>query len=387
MRIRTYFLCCMAAITAVAVTATASSLVSATGDYDRALRLRDEVTVFGRLLLIPEKIVDERVVVSDIILGHVDYGDSQRAKVASTRSESDQALAAALDAASRQPGGGKRSDVITATIPAVRDWRATADDLLTRPGDIRDPAAFGAISSSMAAILAKFDAVFDNGDHAAMQTDAIVSELVALAQMGWTLRSSSSRRAVPLLTALATAKPLSAQALEGLAAADVAVDKDWAAIDGFARQIDSEDMRQKIAASKNGYKAFEETYRATVRAGRAGNAYPISATEFGAAFVHSFKWFLQVRDDALARAHSVSEARVDAARSQLLFSGMELLASVAIALGTTVLLTRRVVSPIGRLTNVVEQIAVKNFGVTVPDGTRRDEIGRMSHAIEELRGN
>ncbi|MDI3306200.1 MAG: methyl-accepting chemotaxis protein [Acetobacteraceae bacterium] len=86
--------------------------------------------------------------------------------------------------------------------------------------------------------------------------------------------------------------------------------------------------------------------------------------------------------DAAARA-AESAAASASVRSAVLWIG----AALALVLGFAGWLTARAISvPLRRLVETIRCIAGGDASVTVPDQDRRDEIGRIAQALEELRG-
>jgi methyl-accepting chemotaxis protein len=60
---------------------------------------------------------------------------------------------------------------------------------------------------------------------------------------------------------------------------------------------------------------------------------------------------------------------------------------VLVAIATLLVVTNRVLRPIGRLTRAMQRIAADELDIEVPGIKRRDEIGAMAHAVEVFREN
>jgi methyl-accepting chemotaxis protein len=96
---------------------------------------------------------------------------------------------------------------------------------------------------------------------------------------------------------------------------------------------------------------------------------------------------LLVRDAALAEALDMIEvSRSTAFRNLLLAIGLFVLVGGTVA-GAAVVFTRRVVSPLGRLTATIARLAQREHKIAVPERNRRDEIGQMAQALDVLREN
>lgn len=88
--------------------------------------------------------------------------------------------------------------------------------------------------------------------------------------------------------------------------------------------------------------------------------------------------------NAYAAARAADSAAASASvRSAVLWIG----GAVALVLAFTGWLTARAIgAPLRRLVETIRSIAAGDASVTVPDQDRRDEIGRIAQALEELRG-
>jgi HAMP domain-containing protein len=60
---------------------------------------------------------------------------------------------------------------------------------------------------------------------------------------------------------------------------------------------------------------------------------------------------------------------------------------VLVAIATLLVVTNRVLRPIGRITRAMKRIANDELEIEVPGTKRRDEIGAMAHAVEVFREN
>ena len=386
MRVRTFFQCCMAAVATVGIIATGLLLISALDDFDLARRIRVEVNVVGRLLLIPEKIGAERIVLGDIVLNHVPYSDKERQASATARAAVDRSVAESLAAiGDARPGSQQQTEVVRKAVALMQDWRARADKVLEQDAAVRGPESFTPLSDGLNTTLDSFEAVVDAGDTQAVQGDAQTAELLALSRMGWTLRSSAYRKSGQLLSAMGGARPISQAGLVAIAAAEAMIAKDWANINGLVKAIGLPDLQSQVAHARAGFATYEAAYREQVEAGGKTGVYSVTTAAFGAEGARAARAALSVRDAGLASLNAIADQRIRSASYRLAACGVAMALAVAIAAVAVLLLTRRVVSPIVEMTKVLERIVSHDYAVTVPSQGRRDEIGQMAGAIEVLR--
>ena len=86
----------------------------------------------------------------------------------------------------------------------------------------------------------------------------------------------------------------------------------------------------------------------------------------------------------LLEARESLEASV---RQQALIQGASAVALLILMIGTLVLIDVQMVKPLVAMTEITSEMAEGHLSVTVPGIGRRDEIGRMAHAVEVFREN
>lgn len=106
--------------------------------------------------------------------------------------------------------------------------------------------------------------------------------------------------------------------------------------------------------------------------------------------LHSFAihWLATLqapRDAVLAAARRTAVAQRDQAMIQLSLAAAAVLLAVGIALGAGLLLWRRVILALGRLTDTLGRLTAGELDTVVPDRARGDEIGAIAQAVETLR--
>ncbi|MDR3514339.1 MAG: HAMP domain-containing methyl-accepting chemotaxis protein [Azospirillaceae bacterium] len=94
-----------------------------------------------------------------------------------------------------------------------------------------------------------------------------------------------------------------------------------------------------------------------------------------------------LRDAALERAHGLNDAAVHNAKIRVAIACAILLAICLVSAGATVLLSRRVIRRLTRLTEIMGRLANHELSVEIPSQTGADEIGAMAQAMHVLRDN
>ncbi len=363
-------------------------LNEAMSSFQLAGRVQAAVEVAGLLLAVPEKLAAERVVTVDRLLEENVADAAARAKVAAARQDADATMAQATDLITtmRYPGAAEQLKILAQVRSDVQSWRGKADAMMGLPKAQRDPGFFGAYVGSTVGSLAALDQALDRGDISAAQQDGMMMDLVELARRGWQVRSLVAARTGPLIVTMNTGTPIPPPLLERLLGTDSALAETWRTIDSIARRLsDIEGLGAKLSEARSRFDPTDANYRSVVEAGRHGGVYPMQPMEFGGAAVRGGVAALTLRDAALAFARERTATNRHAAAFGVAAAGFSLaLIMLAVAL-VLMLLSRRIVSPMVAMTDLIGQIARHDYSVVIPGQSRSDEIGRMAMAIEALR--
>ncbi|MBL6455369.1 HAMP domain-containing protein [Belnapia sp. T6] len=388
MRIGTLFGAAMAAIAAVGI-AVGGSL--AFGEWQRGAAARQAVRLTeasASLLRLVETLTIERGNYTIRLAVPAAADEATLARLQTIQRNTDAALAAAVTALAADRTGSLVShragiQALGGELEALRGpvMAAVRQPLAERAGSItaRPPQA-------ITAMLGKVTAALDAGHRHMAATAQELDGLLRIARSAWDLREAASRRIVPLSTAISSGRALTPADLEAIATAAGALEGGWRTIRDMVGIAAT--PRLTDAAAEVQRRFFEDAdakFRAMIAAGRTGSAYPMSQAEFTAFATPSMQELLRVRDAALAEV--VDRAGEAAAQAEHWFAAISL-AVFGFALmlgGLTLLLARRVVTPMVALTGTVQALARGELEVEVPHQARQDEIGQMAAALEVLR--
>ena len=161
----------------------------------------------------------------------------------------------------------------------------------------------------------------------------------------------------------------------------------WTAIQRNALMLPPDPaLARALAATQRGFFTIGEP-------GFRGTVALVRTNDRGAETVdrrHSFamRWLATLqapRDAALAAGRRAALAQRDRADVGLRLAMVAVLVAILLALGAGVLLWRRVIAALGRLTATLGQLAAGALDTPVPDRHRLDEIGAIAQAVETLR--
>jgi methyl-accepting chemotaxis protein len=117
-------------------------------------------------------------------------------------------------------------------------------------------------------------------------------------------------------------------------------------------------------------------------AARSDGKYTLTVDELSAAILPAVLRFLAVRDAAIAEALDRARAGRDEAMLMLALTCAAVLALLGVVAGVTYMLRRRVIAPLGTITEAVSELAAGRQDVTIPAIDRTDEIGTMAKSLQ-----
>jgi methyl-accepting chemotaxis protein len=141
-----------------------------------------------------------------------------------------------------------------------------------------------------------------------------------------------------------------------------------------------------VTADWNDWKSTAATIRKTVLAGFGSAAIAGYGAEQGKADVLGTA-IAAMAADRLGDAQAASDAAAAAMRRAELTTGISVAVVVLAVIAVGMLLFRRVLRPLGRVTAAMRRIAGGELELDVPGLARRDELGEMARAVEIFRAN
>ena len=214
--------------------------------------------------------------------------------------------------------------------------------------------------------------------------DASLTALLNVARTSQDLRISAGGRAATVSLAISTRRPLTAAEISSMDRAQGRVDLDRERIEAGVDQIGSPPRLAK--AMNDAIEAYfgkaAPWLEKEMAAGRNDGKYAIGSDQLASTIVPAVQAFFAVRDAALAEAGERAGAARDAALTMLALAGLAVMALLGVLAGVTVMLRRRVITPLATLTGVVGDLAAGRHDVTIPTVERADEIGAMAGSLQ-----
>jgi methyl-accepting chemotaxis protein len=281
------------------------------------------------------------------------------------------AAEAGFDAARRAvmvlDDGGAIAEHLDRAARRLKEITTAADRAMSVPLAARDSTATKGFLPGVAEVLGSIEPVMNRLEAKVVNADSSLAALLSLARTAQDLRVSAGNRAATLSPALSARRPLTAAELSLMDRMQGRVEADRERIEAG---IDMLGSPSRIAAA---LKAATESYfgQAAVAvdkelpAARSDGKYGATAEELAKVIVPAIQMFYGVRDAALAEAAE----RASAARGGAL----------------AMMLRRRVVTPLGRIADVIGALAAGQHEVEVPATGRNDEIGQVAGSLQHFK--
>ena len=276
---------------------------------------------------------------------------------------------------------------LDSTAAKADQYRAMADQALVLPRDRRDETL---LKTFIPTITASVDAslnVWFSALYRAAATDPALERLATVKEIGWRMRDFAGRERSSVSQAIASGQPFSAATLAASAGFRARVEVLWQQLENLTSEPGTfPAIRNAMAAAKEQYfGAFLKLNDDLRKLDEDGGKYGITASDYVTKTSPQIDTLLKV----MYAAGEASEAHTAAAASEAV-TGLAVTAGFAIlglvvAIGSVVMVIRRVVRPLTAMTLAMTRLADNQTSIEIPGVGRADEIGEMADAVEVFR--
>ena len=380
MRLRTAFLICFAAASLPALGWSAWTAVRAWSAWTDAAAVVRAAEAMGHALHLVEALSVERGALQERALSD-DSGVEDLQEI-STRND------ALLDRSQRgMRAAGLPDEAVAQAREGLASARAQVARAVEKPLAQRDP---GLVPAMMAQLYERLDAVEASvaaAEGTATRASASVGALVAVGSLAVEMRGAAGRRSSHL-SGWVGGRALSPRQVDEAMHLTGQIEHAWKRLRRQVVMVGSPPrLVAAVAATEEGFfRRAEPRYRELVAVARAGRAPPLALPDWRRWTVAALPGTLAARDAAIAEAVAHGEALAAGARARLWVAAAATAAALGSAAVALVVLLRRLVLPVQRLTATVTRLAGGDVAaVEVPERGRRDEIGAMAAAVEVFR--
>jgi HAMP domain-containing protein len=378
MSLKTVFLLCFAVASLPTVGWSAWTAINAQSEWANATAAVRKAQAMGDALQLIEALSLERGVLQERALSD----GSVTADPAAMAAAND----ALLDRAQRSLRLAELpDDAVTQSRDILVRLRRQVAEAVVHPVTERDPGLAPEILAQLYERLGAVQGAVARAEREAAQADARVGALVAIGTLSVEIRAAAGWRSSSL-TGWLGGRVLTPGQLDEAMYMTGQVQHAW---DRLQRQVlivgDPPRLAAAIAATRDGFfRLAEPRYREYLSIARAGGSRPEPLAKWRRWTVEAIGGTLIARDAAIVEALDYGTALAFQAKLHLAAAVASTLGLFALAAGALLVLMRRLVLPMQRLTAAVTRLAGGDVVAVIPERGRHDEIGAIAAALAHL---
>jgi methyl-accepting chemotaxis protein len=384
MRIGRLFAVSMLSVTVLAVILGAGVLVPQYRTFAGKSEAIKTVEAYGAVLAVGQQVAGYRAPYVGPLFQEAAATPAQMEIAAKAVQAADAAFAKARTVVGALSDGAAIVQGLNQAAAKLAEVRTASDRAMGLPMSGRDPAAIKSFLPGIAAVVGILEPLLNRLENQVATADASLTALLNVARTSQDLRISAGGRAATVSLAMSTRRPLTAAETSSMDRAQGRVDLDRERIEAGVDQIGSPPRLVKAMndAIEGYFGKAAPWLEKEMAVGRNDGKFAVGADQLASTIVPAVQAFFAVRDAALAEAGERAGAARDGALTMLALAGLAVVALLGVLGGVTVMLRRRVITPLATLTGVVGELAAGRHDVTIPTVERADEIGAMAGSLQ-----
>jgi methyl-accepting chemotaxis protein len=266
----------------------------------------------------------------------------------------------------------------TLTALQAESWEA-----MSQPKASRRPTLVKEYMETAEALLQTAETVSARLAAAVNHNDPVIDQLLSIKQAAWLLRSTSGEASLLLSSGLSAGR-MTPEARQSYTKFVGGIETAWTALELAAAggKLPSS-LVDVLAMAKTAN--FDPQYLALrdriANALVSGEKAEITASQWSPITVGRMGSAVMVAERALEEAKIRASAQWSAAREQLILQLSLLAGALALALGSMIAVSRRIITPLHGIRDAMLKVAAGDLSVDVGYAGRRDEIGTLAGAL------
>ncbi|MGU3495402.1 methyl-accepting chemotaxis protein [Xanthobacteraceae bacterium A53D] len=296
----------------------------------------------------------------------------------------DAALAALDDSSITAPNAAALVRDLRSQYDTIKGVRQQVDAQLALPLDRRAPDANQRMTADGARLLTTLENLSNAVEADIRSLDPSLSQLILARGMGWATRTYVGLSTLLINAAVSQDRALTPNEAKSLLANDARAQVSWKAVTDIAGATNApEILRAATQKAEDFYFAgsFKQLRDGIVTRITTGEKSGVTVPQWREPIEIGLFNFNEVSGAAVQSLEEAAMRNAQGARTQTIIYALVLVVALAIALAGLLVVIRRVVRPMTRLTGVMEKVAAGDLSVDVPDTTRHDEIGSMAKTL------
>ncbi|WIW47022.1 HAMP domain-containing methyl-accepting chemotaxis protein [Bradyrhizobium sp. 62B] len=389
MRIGKLFALSMLTVTVFAVILGAEVLIPQTRIFTNRSDAIKTVDAFGAMLTVSQHVAGLRAPYISPIFQEGVATQAQSEAAGKAAKAADAGFEAARRAILVLDDSAAMIETLDRTARRLNDIYTAADRAMSVPLAARDSAVVKGFLPAVAEVISNIEPIMNRLEGQVVNADSSLAALLSLARTAQDLRVSAGSRAATLSPALSARRPMVAAEFSLMDRMQGRVEADRERIEAGMQQLGNP---PRIASA---LKAATESYFGKAApivdkempAARGDGKYGTNAEELANVIVPAIQMFYGVRDAALAEAAERAIAARNGALAMLALAGVAVLALLGTLGGVTMMLRSRVVTPLGRIADVIGTLAAGQHDVEIPATGRNDEIGQVAGSLQHFKNS
>ncbi|MDB5501189.1 MAG: chemotaxis protein [Tardiphaga sp.] len=342
------------------------------------------VEAFGAVLVVGQSMAAQRAPYVGPLFQEAAATPAQLETVVKVAKVSDQAFANARAAVGALSDGELVIDGLNAAAVSLSEVRPAADRAMIVPMTARDPAVVKGFLPGIGKAIAMVEPLLNRLENKVAVADASLTALLSVARTAQDIRVSGGSRAATFSLPLSARRPLTAAEISTMDRGQGRIDSGRERIEATVDQLGKpERLAKPLRVAIEGYFGrVAPTMEKEMPAARSDGKYAMTSGEFAEAIVPAIEAFIVVRDAALAEAAERAKTARNEALLMLALTCAAVLTLLGVLAGVTVMLRRRVITPLATITEAVSELAAGRHEVAIPATDRTDEIGTMAKSLQ-----
>ncbi|MFL5287192.1 MAG: EAL domain-containing protein [Rhodopila sp.] len=283
---------------------------------------------------------------------------------------------------------GLPDEAVVRARAMLLDARARVAEAVRHPVTERDPRLVPSMVAQLFERLDEVELAVARAEREAAHANPAVADRLAVGSLAVEMRSAAGRRST-YLSGWMGGQAISPGQLDKSMLMTGQMEHAW---ERLQRQVLIVGSPPRLTAAveatrKSFWQDAEPRYRQMLAIARVGGERPMLLIEWRRWTIAALRQSLLARDAAVAEAVAYGSALAAQAEQHLAVAGAATVGLLLLAGGAVLVLLRRLVLPVQRLTATVTRLAGGDVAAEVPERNRRDEIGAMAAAIEVFREN
>jgi methyl-accepting chemotaxis protein len=342
------------------------------------------VEAFGAVLVVGQNIAGQRAPYVGPLFQDAAISPAQLEAIQKAVKSSDDAFATARTALGSLGDGASVIEGLNQAATSLAETRAAADRVMSVAMTARDPAIVKAFLPGVGKVVSMIEPLLNRLENKVVVADASLTALLTLARTGQDMRVAAGSRAATFTLPLGTRRALTAAELSSMERGQGRVEAGRERLEAIVDQLGKPErlLNPLKAAIQKYFVEAAPLIDKQMPAGRTDGNYTMTSAELATIIVPAIQGFLAVRDVAIDDALDRARAGRYEAMLMLFLTCVAVLALLGVLAAVTYMLRRRVIAPLGTITEAVSELAAGRHDVTIPAVDRTDEIGTMAKSLQ-----